>query len=132
MKSIKNFKIGQLISKKSYVTIEGKKIKLMDSRDKILMFMSSHCVKCLKLLPELVKVNTEQRDLYLFFSADSEDCLELKNKLFWEFEVISTTESKIEKDFNVSILPYYILVNDKNIITRLGNVEIVDDLNILS
>ncbi|MGM7684522.1 peroxiredoxin family protein [Cytobacillus sp. Hm23] len=88
-----------------------------------LFFVSLGCYNCIDLLPFIKEIQLQWNiDIILFSSGSKEDHAEMADYFKWSFSIISLETDDMEKVFNVTHLPFTIIVDDAGKVINKGVV----------
>ncbi len=129
-----NFKTG--IMAKNFVTVdlEGEKVSLVDLKGKVIVlnFWFTACPPCIAELPKLNKIANKYKDQNVEFIAITFDSKEkitafLKEHKF-NYKIVS--DNSIVSDYNVSIFPLSIIIDQKGEIIFKKVGDFLEELDI--
>ncbi|MFE6799870.1 TlpA family protein disulfide reductase [Paenibacillus chitinolyticus] len=96
---------------------------------RVLLFASVYCTHCIDLLPHLQTIaeNHPTFSFGLFTTGDEEDHRSMKEYFGWEFPVNTMDQSDMEAYFQVTTLPFMMLIDKSDIIAAKGVIYNADD-----
>ena len=127
VEAIRNTTIGNLVPDVCGMTPAGKKACLKQELGTrtLLVFWSPGCDHCEAILPDLVKINQQYKEkglkVFGFAFADTQDTLQHAIRQF-ELDFINVSDykglvSNVIDQFNVTVTPVMLLLDEKGIIT---------------
>lgn len=112
--------IGTILSR-NLINLYEKNQSIISKQNSILFFLSTYCIHCVDLMPYINEINKKyQLKAYLFSNGNEEDHNEMIEYFAWDFPIIQMEEAEMLEHFNVSILPYFMLINRNNHVVTKG------------
>lgn len=98
---------------------------------RVLLFTSVHCVHCIDLLPHIQTMieNYPSFSFHLFSTGDEEDHRSMSEYFGWNFGVYSMDQSDMEACFEVTFLPFMMLLNQTGAVAAKGVIYNADDFD---
>ncbi|MFS0838078.1 TlpA family protein disulfide reductase [Paenibacillus sp. 1P03SA] len=96
---------------------------------RVLLFASVYCTHCIDLLPHLQKIAETYPtfSIRLFTTGDEEDHRSMREFFGWDFPVSTMDQSDMEAYFEVTALPFMLLVDESDLVAAKGVVYNADD-----
>lgn len=121
--------LGELIINKEYSHRAGKRFNLLSIKgEKIVLFISMHCVRCIELLPHIQALHLPNVNVVVFVAGDRDDHEELADFFQNKIRVTMLSTEQMEQDFQVYTHPFCIVVDEQGMITNKGNVYNGEDV----
>ncbi|MVO98601.1 TlpA family protein disulfide reductase [Paenibacillus lutrae] len=97
----------------------------------LLLYTSVHCVHCIDLLPHLNKIaeNYPSFSIQLFSTGDEGDHQSMSDYFGWDFPIYSMDQSDMNAYFEVTFLPFMILVDQTGTVAAKGVIYNADDFD---
>ncbi|MEY9093273.1 TlpA family protein disulfide reductase [Paenibacillus sp. RC84] len=96
---------------------------------RVLLFASVYCTHCIDLLPHLQAIaeNHPSFSIRLFTTGDEEDHRSMQEYFSWNFPVSTMDQSDMEAYFEVTALPFMMLVDESDSVAAKGVIYNADD-----
>lgn len=122
--------VRKYVPDKKFLTDKNKHISLKNRRKKtILIFLSTYCIRCINMLSELHKLKLAPKlNVRIFTEGTLKDHQDIKKSYSLKFPFIHISEEDQRKEFQVTVHPYYIIVNEKAEIEFEGEVKEINDI----
>lgn len=121
--------IGQQITSRKFKSVDGQTINLQNSKKKILLFISIYCIRCLKLISEIINDYDFKTEMIIFSNAPDDENCKINSKVTKEVFIISLTDQEMLKYFFVTKHPFCIIVNEQNLIIDNKEVKNINDIH---
>ncbi|MNO12386.1 hypothetical protein D3C76_19960 [compost metagenome] len=115
---------------KYYLNEKKRKVKLFNKKkDTVLIFLSTYCVRCLNILPELNKLESiPGTSIIIFSDGDHYDNQDIKKVFSIKFHLISVSETQLEEEIDVTVHPFFALVNKEGEIYYKNELKSIEDI----
>ncbi|QYR21111.1 thioredoxin family protein [Paenibacillus sp. sptzw28] len=114
--------VNSEISPCSFSSWDKRIVKLPEKGTQVLFFISLHCLHCIDFTPSLSEIEQEFPDFnFILFSTGDESDSQVMSEYFnWKFPIVHLNKSDMERFFNITMLPYVIVIKDS--IVRVSGV----------
>ncbi|NQX45455.1 hypothetical protein HQN87_08950 [Paenibacillus tritici] len=116
---------------KNYKNHQGVSMNLHETKGgKVLFFLSVFCIRCLELIPEIIKMSDDvpNTTIFIFSNGTEKDHQEMESIFPLGVNIIGLNDEEMEEEYSVSLHPYYFLVDKNNIVYSKGNIKSIDHI----